>query len=344
MSHDHDHNHVHDHTCSMATKCQMYRPKATGLFDYADQSATECIKPGLKIRNWIDDMIQNPFNVQRLTEKSYLIGAAGYNAVIHVGKEGVLLISPQSGDATTLTLDGIRSITDLPITDVIYTHYHLDHVAGITSVIEQTRQNSKAELRIHGTDMTARRISKFGGKVPLPNQILRGHDGEFLFEGMPVRIRTPEENGHCPDNAIVVLSSEGITQYDDMLEPEALPFPHFGPAENLVAYEENLRELKTFDWQFINSGHGNIGSRADVDFYIRYLETVRNHTGTIMERLSMTDFMVPTYSYMSAWRNYIAAVSALVKEELRPTYGLYYGFEEVVPTHVEMVLNNLILY
>jgi hypothetical protein len=47
---------------------------------------------------------------------------------------------------------------------------------------------------------------------------------------------------------------------------------------------------------------------------------------------------------MGSWTNYLKAASALVKEELRPKYGLYYGFEESVPTHVEMMLSLLISY
>ena len=331
-------------SCSMSTKSQTYRPMRDDLFEYADLSAKICIKPGLKIRGWLTHLINKPHVVQRLTDRSYLVGAAGYNATVHVGRNGVLLVSPQSGIAATHTLQAIRTITDLPITAVVYTHYHLDHVEGIHAVLDESRQRSVTQPAIWATDLTAGRIVKFGNKVPLPTNVIPGHEGEFQFEDIHVAVNTPRDNGHCVDNAIVHLKEEKIAQFDDMLEPECMPFPHFGPQEDLIAFEENLQLLHGMEWDFVNGGHGNIGGKADVRFYLDYFNDLRNKTGEVMERLSMTDFIVPTYSYMGSWMNYLKAASALVKEELRPKYGLYYGFEESVPTHVEMMLSVLISY
>lgn len=331
-------------SCSMSTKSQTYRPTTDDLFEYAEISAKTCIKPGLKIRSWIAYLTEKPHAVQRLTDRSYFVGAAGYNSIVHVGRKGVMLVSPQSGTAATHTLEAIRTVTDLPITAVVYTHYHMDHVEGIHAVLAETRQRFGTQPAIWASDITAGRIVKFGNKVPLPTNVITGHAGEFKFEDIHVAVSTPRENGHCVDNAIIHLKEERIAQFDDMLEPECMPFPHFGPQEDLVAYQENLKLLHELEWDFLNGGHGNIGCKGDVRFYLDYLDDLRAKTASVMERLSMTDFIVPTYSYMGAWMNYLNAASALVKEELRAKYGLHYGFEESVPTHVEMMLNLLISY
>lgn len=332
-------------TCtSHSNNSQTFRPPPADLWDYADISREACIAPGLKVRHWIQYLTQEEFCIQRLTDRGYLIGAAGYNAVAVIGKRGVLLVSTQSGVATTHTLKALRTLSDLPVTDIVYTHYHMDHIAGTPEIVNETWQRFSVESRIWASSLTARQIDRFGRKVPMPTNLIEGHDGDFVFEEMPVHIRTPEFNGHCVDNAIVHLPTEGIVQFDDMIEPECMPFPHFGPQENLRNFEDNLKGLQGMEWDFVNGGHGNLGSRGDVGFYLDYFDKMRAATAERMERLSMTDFMVPTYSYMSAWVNYLAAVSALVKEDLRPEYGLYYGFEESVPTHVEMMVNHLILY
>lgn len=329
--------------CSKATMAQIYKPAKT-LFEYADISAHDCIKPGLKIRDWIDFYTKRTYAVQRLTERSYLVGASGYNATFYVGNEGVLLISPQAGEATINTIEAIRSVTDLPIDAVVYSHYHLDHVEGVMEVIAESGQRFGKKPRIIGSDITAKRIEKFGNKIPLPTDVIEGHDGEVRFEDVTVRLLTPAKSGHCVDNAIIMLNEEGIAQFDDMLEPECMPYPDFGPTEDIIAYEDNLQELHDLDWTFVNGGHGNLGYKSDVKFYLDYLQNLRNSTGEVMERVAQPDFVVPTYSYMAWWLNYLKALSALVKEELRPKYGSYYGFEETVPTHVEMMANALILY
>lgn len=329
---------------SHSNNSQMFRPPVGDLWDYADISRDKCIEPGLKVRNWIQYQASEEFYIQRLTDRAYLVGAAGYNSVVVIGDKGVLLVSTQSGVATTNMFKGLRTLTDLPVTDIVYTHYHMDHIAGTPEIVGETKQRFGRESRIWASSLTARQIDRFGRKVPMPTDVIEGHDGDFLFEGKRVRIRTPEYNGHCLDNAIIHLPTEGIVQFDDMVEPECMPFPHFGPQENLRNFEDNMIELQGMTWDFVNGGHGNLGSHGDVKFYLDYFDKMRNATAARMERLSTTDFVVPTYSYMSAWVNYLTAVSALVKEDLRPEYGLYYGFEESVPTHVEMMINHLILY
>lgn len=329
--------------CTMGNKAQIYRPNEE-LFKYSDMSSTECLKPEFKIKGWIASFAEKPFTVQRITQRSYLAGAAGYNAVFYVGDEGVLLVDTQSGDSTINTLAAIRSVTDLPVTAVVYSHYHLDHVAGVDIVIEDTRKRANKELRIIGTDITASRIEKFGNKIPLPTDVIIGHDGTTRFEDLTIHIHTPKKSGHCIDNAMILLKEEGIIQFIDVLEPECLPYPEFGPTEDIMAFEDDLKTLYEMDWTFINAGHGNIGYKSDVKFYLEYLEDLRSHTAAFMERMSTSDFVVPTHSYMGWWLNYLQSASALVKEDLRPKYGRYYGFEETVPTHIKMMLNSLILY
>lgn len=332
-------------TCNChSNNSQTFRPPAGDLWDYADISRDKCIAPGLKVRNWIQYLTQEEYCIQRVTERAYFIGAAGYNAVAVTGDKGVLLVGTQSGVATTHTLKALRTLSDLPVTDIVYTHYHMDHIGGSAQIVSETGQRFGVASRIWASSLTARQIDRFGSKVPMPTNVIEGHDGEFLFEGKPVRIHTPEYNGHCVDNAIIHLPTEGIVQFDDMIEPECMPFPHFGPQENLRNFEDNMTELQGMTWNFVNGGHGNLGSHGDVKFYLDYFDKMRNATAERMDRLSMTDFIVPTYSYMSSWLNYLAAIGALVKEDLRAEYGLHYGFEETVPTHVEMMINHLIMY
>ena len=319
------------------------RVKTENLYDEVELSASDCIAPGKKIRGWFETMVREAYAVQRLTERAYFVGVSFYNAVFYVGDRGVLLIDPLSGPATQNLIAAVREVTALPIDTLVYTHYHLDHVEGAAQVAGAVAETG-GSLNIVGTDLTRSRIEKFGGKIPLPDVVVTGHDGEFAFEGITVRLRTPEDGGHCPDNAMVFLKDDGVVQFDDMVEPGMMPFPKFGTQEDIIACEENLVELAGHDWRFVNGGHGNIGGKDDVRFYLDYFRDLREATGAVMERVKLADFVVPTHSHMGQWMNFLHAVSALAKEELRGKYGRYYGFEEAVPSHVEMMVDAIVSY
>ncbi len=313
------------------------------LFKTSPLSMNECIKPGIKVDDWFELMVKSPFSVQRLTERTYFVGVAFYNSIFYVGQKGVLLINPLSGGATPNLIAAIAEITPLPIDTMVYTHYHLDHVEGAREIIKSSNEMGH-QLNIVSTDITHGRIEKFESKIPLPNKVVNGHDAEFKFEDITIRMRTPEDNGHCKDNSMVFLKDEQVVQFDDMLNPGMFPFPKFATQEDILAYEENLEELYGYDWNYVNGGHGNIGGREDVRFYLDYLKALRASTEEMMESINLSEFIVPTRTHMSQWLSYLQAVSAAVKEQLRGKYGQYYGFEESLPTHVEMMVDAIVSY
>ena len=317
--------------------------RADALFDYVEPSATRVLKPGRKLADWSRRNMYDRYVVQRLSERTWFVSVSFYNSLVHVGPRCVTLVDPLAGEATSRLLQAVRSLTDLPLTGVVYSHYHLDHVEGIRRVFAEGFAAAD-EVAIIATDLTASRIEKFGGKIPAPTATVAGHDGTVEQDGLTIRLRTPEENGHCVDNAIVLLQGEGAVQFTDMITPGLMPFHKFGTQEDLVAYEENLRQLLGYDWQHINGGHGNVGGRDDVTWYLRYLDDLRSETSAAMERVRLADFMLPSQNHMSSWLYYLRALSATVREALRPRYGAYYGFEEVVASHVDMMVDVLVSY
>ena len=313
------------------------------LFSVAEGSAETMATPGVKIAEWSRRNMDEPFVVQRLSARAFFVSVSFYNALVHVGDAGVTLVDPLAGEATTRLMQAVRTLTDKPLAAVVYSHYHLDHVEGVRRLFSEGFAEPSS-VALVGTDITAGRIAKFGDKIPRPTVLVEGHDGTATVGDLTLRLRTPEENGHCVDNAIVLLPDEGAVQFTDMITPGMMPFHKFGTQEDLVAFEENLAELLTLEWDFVNGGHGNLGGRDDVRWYLRYLDDLRQATGAAMERVKLADFMLASQNHMSSWAYYVRAVAHTAREDLRATYGAYYGFEEVVPSHVDMMLDVLVSY
>ena len=68
--------------------------------------------------------------------RSYLIRMPIVNAAFFVTDEGVVLVDTGMGPAGPAILEAVRSVTDLPIHTIIYTHGHVDHAYGTWAIME----------------------------------------------------------------------------------------------------------------------------------------------------------------------------------------------------------------
>ncbi len=96
-----------------------------------EPSATQTLRVGQKINNLYERQFDNnQATVQKLGKNTYWIGVNYYNSTIVVNEDSVLLIDPLGDGRIDALFKGVQSITNKPITTIMYSHYHLDHVGG----------------------------------------------------------------------------------------------------------------------------------------------------------------------------------------------------------------------
>ncbi len=92
-------------------------------------------------------------------------------------------------DALEGVYDGIAqavaSVTDLPITAVVYPHYHADHIGDIAKYVDGAKQRGR-ELRIIGSAKTAEAMDLSDSSFPRPTEVLDWPRARFDFEGTTV--------------------------------------------------------------------------------------------------------------------------------------------------------------
>jgi cyclase len=68
--------------------------------------------------------------IQKLTANVYWIPGAGGNSTVYVGTNGVVLVDTKLANWGQPILDKVRTVTDKPVTHIINTHTHGDHVGS----------------------------------------------------------------------------------------------------------------------------------------------------------------------------------------------------------------------
>ena len=71
-----------------------------------------------------------PLTLQRLHDNLFVISGAGGNSAVFVRGEGVVLVDTKVANTGQRLLELIRSVTDKPITHIVNTHSHFDHIGS----------------------------------------------------------------------------------------------------------------------------------------------------------------------------------------------------------------------
>jgi len=122
------------------------------------------------------------FVLQRVTERVWWVTRQFYGSLFYVGKRGVLLFDPFLGGAGA-TLAAIASVTSLPVTAVVYSHFHADHGGGARRLFSLL---AGASPRVIASANTAVWMARFGSDLPHPTDVLDWPSGALSFEDVTV--------------------------------------------------------------------------------------------------------------------------------------------------------------
>ena len=117
------------------TPVMAYADRVPGE-EWVPASVTTSLQPGQRIEiatmEEIDEVV-----IQRLTDRTYFVWSNVYTLTMWVGDQGVLLIdTPMNFPVDKFLREDIKRVTDLPVQAVVYSHIHVDHVAGARRLAE----------------------------------------------------------------------------------------------------------------------------------------------------------------------------------------------------------------
>ncbi|MCA0044589.1 MBL fold metallo-hydrolase [Celeribacter litoreus] len=301
---------------------------------YVAESATEALAPGEKIENLFTKNVSQDYILQKLTDRVYFYQRQFYGTIFYVGDEGVLMIDALEGRADTIKA-AVAEVTDLPITAILYSHDHADHIADASKLLE-----SFPDARVIATEATVEVMDATGSNIPRPTEIIDPAVNSFAFEDLTVRVVPFAETAHAHDHAMYVLEGTGVVHVPDVINPDQPPFWSFAGAEGYMGYSDMIDHIGDLEWDYLSGGHGNVGSRADVEFYQTFLDDLEAAVGQALGNvpwgagIEAPEELNAHTAYLSAW---IAEVGKYATDVLRPKYGEYYGFEYSTPKNAELV-------
>ncbi|HBN6383300.1 TPA: MBL fold metallo-hydrolase [Escherichia coli] len=281
--------------------------------------------------------MSQPYILQKIGERIYYVQRYFYSTTFYVGDKGVLLFDAPEGRGKYL-LQAIRDVTPLPVTALVYSHYHVDHI-GDSSFWNDEAKKEGVNLRIIASKATAEKMQFMNSRLPVATQVLSKKDDQFKFEKQTIELHRFVKAGHTDDHSVWLLKQEKVAHSPDLLNPDQLPMMGFAVSDTLVYHDSNLRQVEMLDWKYFIGGHGNIGSHDDFKFQRQFLNDLRDTTIKVRKEESFGKFMNKTANNHADFaRAQREAIIKKVTEVLRPKYGHMYGYDASMPANIEMAI------
>lgn len=239
----------------------------------------------------------------------------GGNICFLVSGQGVLVVDAGNYPGPTSAVASlIGKVTDQPITTIIYTHCHGDHVGGVAGWPEDAtiiaHKNLPANLEkfvIPGVEEFRQELEKYG------DDSLRTKYGDIFEEKMNMEIRMPDElfsetkilemgrytvelhypgTCHTTDNIIVWFPDHKLVHTGDLVFNNRHPF--ISKAYNADAYMwlETLKEWSEKDIEKVIPGHGEPGGKElltnQADYLAQLIMAVEEYADSELEVYEMS--------------------------------------------------------
>jgi len=218
------------------------------------------------------------------------------NAGFVVTQTGVVVIDALGSPALASRLvEEIHKVTPLPITHVIVTHYHADHVYGLqTFKALGARIVAHQAAREYLNSETARLRLEVSRKDLAPWVNADTHlvqadewiDGpkDLTVGGIVFKIK-PVGPSHTPEDLVIYLPQEKVLFAGDLVFRSRIPYVGQADSRHWIAA---LEQLLAFDAQIIVPGHGPFSEEARKDMqltrdYLVYLRAAMERAAKNMD-------------------------------------------------------------
>ena len=206
------------------------------------------------------------YRTQRLGEGLYMITDGVYQSMFMTYENGVVVVdAPPSYGARIPT--AIAEVTDKPITHLVYSHYHADHIGGVNS------------LGGHPAIIAQKETNRLLARDNDPNRPLATitFDDQYrLTVGSQVLELSYRGVAHAPGNIFIYAPRQRTLMVVDVIFPGWMPWRRFAVAQDVPEYFAQVQAIDKMDFETLVGGHvTRTGTHADVSLQLAFMTDLK---------------------------------------------------------------------
>ncbi len=225
--------------------------------------------------------------VEEIKEGLYWVTEGAYTAMFLTTGKGVIVVDapPSFGDKM---LKAIAEVTKEPITHVVYSHAHADHIGGAylfpKTVKTIAHVETKKRLQRMNDPSRAFPYGMFVGGKPVPLPTITFEDSYTLKVGNQELILEYKGDDHEPGNIYIYAAKQKVLMKTDIIFPGWTPFKGLAIAEDTVGFLKAHDVILSYDFDKLVSGHwGRLATRKDVETQKHYMQDIQTNAGKALQ-------------------------------------------------------------
>jgi len=196
------------------------------------------------------------YRLQDLGDGLYMVTDNIYQSMFLVYDKGVVVVDTPPTFAAHLP-QAIAEVTKNPVTHVIYSHAHKDHIGGTKGL------GGKPIIIAHEETL---RLLKRDADPDRPLPTVTFKDKYTLNVGGKKLDLSYHGPGHLPGNIFISAPEQKVLMVIDEVFPGWMPWRRFAVAQDVLGSMAQVEEIRKMDWNTLVSGHvERAGTHADVD-------------------------------------------------------------------------------
>jgi glyoxylase-like metal-dependent hydrolase (beta-lactamase superfamily II) len=253
------------------------------------------------------------YRLQKLGRDLYMVTDNAYQSMFLVHESGVLVVDAPPAYSARLRA-AIAEVTDRPVTHVVYSHAHADHIGGVTDLGGKPVLVAQEE--------TARILSRARDpKRPVPTVTFK--DGYTLAVGSRKLELSYKGVAHQPGNIFIYAPEQQVLMAVDLVFPGWMPWRRFALAQDVAGYFEQVAAIGKVPFKSFVGGHvSRVGTHEDVRLQLEFMNDLKAAAGAALrktapgEELAAEDRSNP----WAIFDNYIDRVAAACVAALAPKW------------------------
>ena len=273
--------------------------------------------------------------VQELGGNLYSVSDGAYNTMFLVTDKGVVAIDapPSLGQKY---LKAIAEVTDKPVTYVIYSHAHMDHIgaAGLfpTNATFIAQDETAHELQ------SAKSVAKNVSMVPPVPTVTFAKNYTLAIGNQTLKLDYYGTN-HLPGNIFIYAPNQKVLMLVDIVFPGWVPFPYLAVAKDTAGFiKAHDIALNNYDFHTIVAGHlTRLGTRNDVMVQREFVSDLENAATKANQDVLFSNVAKQVGHFDNPWlifSKYIDAVNENCVQNMLPKWeSKLGGAREFMSTH-----------
>jgi len=227
----------------------------SGYALWAASAAAAAPPAGIPLTADAHQLARRGYSVQEIRDGLYWLSDGAYNTLFLVSNAGVIAVDPLPTLGAKY-LAAVASVTRQPITHIIYSHAHTDHIGGAylfpkSAVIIAQKETATTLARLQDP------------RRPLPTVVFES--SKTLTVGDQTLQLDYKGINHDAGNLFIYAPKQRVLMLVDVIYPGYAPYPDLGITVDVPGYLQAHRDALTYPFDYLVAGHvDRLGTSQDV--------------------------------------------------------------------------------